>query len=151
MILQSPSSRHLGTSHSSPNHHQLPHPIFLNLIHCVKSLPFQRWFSFGRNQKSQGTKSGLYEGSVTWVIWCFAKELCQRDDAWGGTLSCWSCQSLVARSCSLLNFLNSFYEGMFKLNAKLSADWLFYLLSYFWTWRPHSTHAHSTASATPTG
>ena len=37
-------SRHLGTSHSSPNCHQLPHHIFLNLIDGLKSLPFQRWF-----------------------------------------------------------------------------------------------------------
>ena len=37
-------SKHLGTLHSSPTHHQLPHSIFLNLIDCLKSLPFQRWF-----------------------------------------------------------------------------------------------------------
>ena len=35
-------SRHLGTSHSSPNCHQLPHHIFLNLTDGLKSLPFQR-------------------------------------------------------------------------------------------------------------
>ena len=35
-------SRHLGTSHSSPSHHQLPHNIFLNLINSPISLPFQR-------------------------------------------------------------------------------------------------------------
>ena len=37
-------SRYLGTSYSSPNRHQLPHHIFLNLIDGMKSLPFQRWF-----------------------------------------------------------------------------------------------------------
>ena len=37
-------SRHLGTSHSSPICHQLPHPSFLNLIDGLKSLTFQRWF-----------------------------------------------------------------------------------------------------------
>ena len=37
-------SRHLGTSHSSPNHHQLPCHIFLNLTDSLKSPPFQRWF-----------------------------------------------------------------------------------------------------------
>ena len=37
-------SRHLGPSHSSPNCHQLPHHIFLNLINGLKLLPFQRWF-----------------------------------------------------------------------------------------------------------
>ena len=34
--------RHLGTSHSSPDCHQLPHRIFLNLIDSLISLPFQR-------------------------------------------------------------------------------------------------------------
>ena len=38
--------RHLGTSHSSPSHHQLPHCISLNLTDGLKSLPFQRWFLF---------------------------------------------------------------------------------------------------------
>ena len=37
-------SRHIGTSHSSPKCHKLPHHIFLNLIDSLKSLPFQRWF-----------------------------------------------------------------------------------------------------------
>ena len=32
----------VGTSHSSPNCHQLPCYIFLNLINHLKSLPFQR-------------------------------------------------------------------------------------------------------------
>ena len=36
--------RHLGTSHSSPSHHQLSCRIFLNLINGLKSLPFQRWY-----------------------------------------------------------------------------------------------------------
>ena len=54
-----------------------------------------------------------------------------RHDAWVGTLSWWSCQSPVARSCSLLNHLNSFRRGMFKLNTKFDADSLLYLLSQF--------------------
>ena len=33
-------SRHLGASHNSPNRHQLPHPIFLNLVDDLKSLTF---------------------------------------------------------------------------------------------------------------
>ena len=36
-----------------------------------------------------------------------------------------------AHSCSLLNHLNSFCEGMFKLNAKSDADSLVYSLSHF--------------------
>ena len=39
-------SRHLGTSHSSPNCHQLPHSILPNLTDGLKSLLFQRWFYF---------------------------------------------------------------------------------------------------------
>ena len=44
------------------------------------------------------------------------------DLAWVGKLLWWSCQWPVAHSCSLLNHLNSFHEGMFKLNAKFDAD-----------------------------
>ena len=43
-LLSPLQSRHLGTSHSSPSHHQLPCCICLNLIDSLKSLPFQRWF-----------------------------------------------------------------------------------------------------------
>ena len=35
-------SRHLGTSHSSPNCHHLPHHIFLNLIDGLKSFPLSK-------------------------------------------------------------------------------------------------------------
>ena len=38
---QSPASRHLGPSHSSPNSRHLPCHIFLNLFEGLKSLPFQ--------------------------------------------------------------------------------------------------------------
>ena len=41
-----------------------------------------------------------------------------RCDAWAGALSWWSCQSPFSHSFSLLNHPNSFWEGMFKLNAK---------------------------------
>ena len=70
------------------------------------------------------------EDWVTWVIWCFTKKLCMRRNAWAGLL--WrSCQLPVAHSCSLLNHLNSFHRGMFKLNAKFDADALLYSLSHF--------------------
>ena len=54
-----------------------------------------------------------------------------RCDAWSGVLLWWSCQSTVAHSCGLLNHLNSFHGGMFKLNAKFDADSLLYSLSHF--------------------
>ena len=95
-----------------------PHTVFPIAISCpmVFSLislvvwnlfPFKGVFSFGKSQKSQGTKSGLLGGWVTWVVWCFAKNLCGRCVAWAGALSWWSCQSPLAHSCSLLNQLNS--------------------------------------------
>ena len=70
-------------------------------------------------------------GWVTWVIWRFAKKLCTRRNTWGGLLSWWSCQSPVAHICSLLNHLNSFYRGMFKLSVNFDAGLLPYSLSYF--------------------
>ena len=122
--LSSLQSRHLGTSHSSPSRHQLLRHISLNLINDLKSLPFQRWFKFWE-------KPGVIGGWVTWVIWCFPKKHWTRPDSWASTLLWWSCQSPVAHSCGLLNHLNSFCGGMFKLNAKFEADVLLYLLSHF--------------------
>ena len=58
---------------------------------------------------------------------CFPKKLCTRHDAWAGVLSCWRCQSPVARSCSRLHHPESFCGGMFKLNTKFDADLLFCL------------------------
>ena len=92
--------------------------------------PFKGDFSFGKSQMSQGAKSGLYGGWVTWVIWRFTKNLCMRRDPWAGVLLWWSCQSPVAHSCNLLNHPNSFRGGMFKLNAKFDADSLLYSLSH---------------------
>ena len=43
----------------------------------------------------------------------------------------WGYQSPVAHSCTLLNHLNSFHTGMFKLNAKFDADSLLYSLKHF--------------------
>ena len=74
-----------------------------------------------------------------WGIWRFPKKLCIRHDAWAGMLSWWSCQSPVDHSCSLLNHLNSFHRGMFKLNTKFDADSLLYSLSYF-EYNSHTVH-----------
>ena len=124
-------SRQLGTSHSSPSHHQLLCCIFLISLTVWNFFPFKGDFSFGKSQKLQGKKFGLFGNWVTSVIWCFTKKLCTRCDAWAGKLSWWSCQSPVVHSCSLLHHLNSFHGGMFKLNAKFGADLLLYLLSHF--------------------
>ena len=59
------------------------------------------------------------------------EKLCTKCDTWAGVLLWQSCQSPVARSCSLLNHPNTFHRGMFKLNAKSDADSLLYSLSHF--------------------
>ena len=84
-----------------------PHTVRPNSISCPVIFswislmvwylfPFKGDFSFGKSQKSQGTKSGLKGGWVTWVIWCFAKSsawdvMHERTHCWW-----WSCQSPVA-------------------------------------------------------
>ena len=124
--------RHLGTSHSSPNCHQLLRCIFLNLTDSLKSpLKGNEIAVFEKARSFRASNLGCRGHWVTWVIWCFTKILCRRCDAWVGVLSWWSCQSPVAHSCSLLNYLNSFHGGMFKLDSKFDADSLFYSLSHF--------------------
>ena len=119
-----------------------PHTVLLIAISCLvvfswissmvwNLFPLKGDFSFVKNWKLQGTKSGLWGGWVTWEIWCFTKKLCTRRDAWAGALSWCSCQSPAAHSCGLLNHPNSFHGGMFKLNAKSDEDSLLYLLSHF--------------------
>ena len=56
---------------------------------------------------------------------------CMRHDTWVVMLTWWGCQSPAAHSCVLLNHLNNFHRGMFKLNAKYDADLLLYSLSHF--------------------
>ena len=76
---------------------------------------------------------------------------CTRHDAWAGALlSWWSCQSPVAHSCSLLNHLNGFCGGMFKLHTKSDADSLLYLRSHFECDSHTVQHSHSMSSTTPT-
>ena len=69
-------------------------------------------------------------GWATWVTWCFAKRL---HETWlmSGRVLWRSCQSAVAHSCGLLNHLNSFHGGIFKLNTKLDTDSLLYSLGHF--------------------
>ena len=54
-----------------------------------------------------------------------------KHDAWAGISLCLSFPSPVARSCRLLNHLNSFCRRIFKPKAKFYADSLLYLLSDF--------------------
>ena len=57
MTPQSPSEQAPG---DLTHHHQLPHRIFLNLINVWNVFSLKGDFSFGKTQKSQGDKSGLW-------------------------------------------------------------------------------------------
>ena len=92
----------------------------------------------GKARSHRTPNLGSRGGWVTWVIWWFAKN-CTTCDAWAGTLLWWSCQSPVVHSCSLLNYLNTFHGEMFKLNAKLDANSLLYLLRHFES-NSHTAH-----------
>ena len=100
-------SRHIGTSHSSPNCHQLPCHIVLNLIHGLKSLPFQRRFSFWEKPGVSGHQIWVVGGLSHMGKFMFCQKLCTRRDAWARVLLWWKSESPVAHSCSLLNHPNS--------------------------------------------
>ena len=119
-------SRHLGTSHSSPNRHELHCHIFLNLINSLKSFLLERWFWFWEKPEVTGHQIWVVVGLSHLGDLMFYQKFCTRRDAWAGTLLWWICQSLVAHGCGLLSHPNSFCRGMFKLNAKFDTDSLLY-------------------------
>ena len=123
-------------------------PIIFSWISSMvwNFFPLKGDFSFGKSQKSQGTKSGLWWGWVTWVIWCFTTKICTRWDTWVGIWSWWSFQSPVAHRDALLNHLNSFHKSS-SLTWNLKRIMALLPQSY-WMWQPHSTHAHSIVSTT---
>ena len=141
-------SRHLGTSHSSPSHLQLPHCIFLNLIDDLKSLPFKGDFSFGKSQKSQGPNLGCRAAeSPEWFDVSpknsardmMHERACCHDEAANHQLptavAFWIIRIVSTEECS------SFTQNLMQIHCSTQS---------FWMWRPHSTHAHSKVSTTPT-
>ena len=135
-------SRHLGTSYSSPSCPQLPCRIFLNLFDSLKSSLSKVILALGKARSHRLPNLGC-RGAKSPGWFDISPKNCMRCDAWAGVLLWWSCQSPVARGCSLLNHLSSFRRGMFKLNAKFVADSLLYLLSHF------EYHGHSTVLLPP--
>jgi hypothetical protein len=90
------------------------------LVYCVtiaftNLLTFKGDFSFGKNHKSQGAKSGLYECWQTWVMRCFAKRACMRAVEWAGALM--QIRSLRHCECDGLTVHN-------LSQRRLTADWL---------------------------
>ena len=92
--------------------------------------PFKGDFSLGKARSHRAPNLGC-RGSESPGWFDVSPKNCTRCDAWAGVLSWWSCQSPVAHSCSLLNHVDSFHRGMFKLNTQFDADSLLYLLSHF--------------------
>ena len=143
-------SRHLGTSHSSPNCPQLPHHILFefhqwsDISYLLKVILVLRK---ARSHWAPNLGCRCTESSGWFDV---LPKNCMRRDAWAGTLSWWSCQSPVAHSCGLLNHPNSFHGRMFKLKAKLDADFFALHTQSFWMWRPHSTRVQSVVSTIPT-
>ena len=124
-------SRHLGTSHSSLNHHQLPHRIFLNLIDTLEISSLSKVILvLGKTTSHRVPNLG-----------CRRPEL----PGWFDVLPKISAQDMtheLAHGCDeaanhqlpiacLLNHPYSFYRRMVKLNTKFDADSLHYSLSHF--------------------
>ena len=117
-------SGHLGTSHSSPSCSAallyFPESHWWSEISCLSKVILV-W------EKPEVAGCQI---CAAWVLshlgdLMFHKKNCLRHYSWASMLSWWwSCQLPVAHSCGLLNHLNGFQGGMFKLNAKLDADLL---------------------------
>ena len=118
-----------------------PHTVLSIAINCPivfswislkfwNLFPSKGDFTFEKSWKLQGVKSGCRgPGSPRWFD--DLPKNCTRCDAWASALLWRSCQSPGAHSYGLLNHRNSFWGGMFKLNAKFDDDSLLYLLSHF--------------------
>ena len=124
-------SRHLGTSHSSPSHHQLPQLYFPESHWWSEISSLSKVILVWEKPDIAGSQIWAVGGLSHWVIGCFTKKPCTRHDAWLYILSWWICQSLVAHSCDLLNHPSSFHGVIFKLNTKSDANSLLSSLSHF--------------------
>ena len=90
--------------------------------------PFKGDFSFGKNQKSQGTNSGL---KGNWLRGWFDVLPKNSAQTHSGRIVVMKRPIPCCPWLQLLNHPNSFYRGMFKLNTKSDADLLLYSLSHF--------------------
>ena len=143
--------RNLGTSHTSPNYHQLPHHIFLNLIDClINTLPVQRWFWFREMSEVAGSQIWIVGGWTTWVIWCFTKNsVLDKIYEWAHCHDEAANHQLPIAMAFWIIWIVS-RRGMSKLNTKFYADSLFYSLNHFecdghtvymlTQWRPPPPH-----------
>ena len=106
-------STHFGASHSSPSISFIAQNTLQNpLLELPSAAPSyspesQQWSDISslskviivlrKARRHRAPNLGCQRGWITWVIWCFAKNLCTRQDAWVGMLLWW--KSPVAQSC----------------------------------------------------
>ena len=78
--LSSLQNKHLGTSHSSPNHHQMPCARVFSWLSVMvwNLLLFKGDFGSGKTRGHRTPNMGCWGPGVTWVIWPFSKKLCTR-------------------------------------------------------------------------
>ena len=113
--------------------------------------PFKGDFSLGKSRTSQGAKSGLWWGCHLGDL-MFHQKVLHKTWCMSGALSWWSCQPPVAHSCSLLTHPDSSVEECRTVQAwcNIWCRLVALLAQSFWVRQPHSAHAHSTLSTTPT-
>jgi hypothetical protein len=100
-------------------------------------LTFNGDFSFERNQKLQGAKSGLYGCWQTWVMWCFAKKSLHKSCRMG---RCTDADLLIcslghrecnghtvqklSQQCLTADWLAPQDSDCLRTSTKVSPDWL---------------------------
>ena len=95
-------------------------------------LPQKLFQWFRRSQLWATGDWQLHHDNVPAHVSCLVQFFCETSNHSGDSVPFKvGCQSSVAHSCGLLNHLNSFHGGMFKLNTKFDADLLLNSLSHF--------------------
>ena len=125
-------------------------PVVFSWISMIARnlFPFKGDFSFGKSQKSQGTKSGLWGAespgwfdvlpkNSTWDV--MHEQVCCRDEA--------ANHQLPIVVASWINWIVSTEE---RSSLTQNLMWICWSTQSFWIRWPHSTRAHSMASTAPT-
>ena len=131
-------SRHLGTSHGSPNpcspnSHQAAQSYFPESHGWSEISSLSKVILVLGKTRSHRVPNLACRGTQSPGDLMFHQKVYMRHDAWAGALLWWSCQTpaVFAHSCGLLNHPNSFCERMFKLMAKFDAELLLYSFNHF--------------------
>ena len=139
-------SRHLETSHSSPNHHQLPCCIFWISLKVWNLFAFEGDFSFGKARSCRAPKTGCSGAeSHGWFDVSpknSAPDVMHEQAHYGDEAA--NHQLPIAAAFWITQIVSA--EECLSLMQNLIA----LLAQSFWMQWPHSTHAHSMAPLTST-